>query len=266
MNPRKQLLALVKFQALSNRPLWYIPVFFSPLAIISIWGADLDLDSAISNVAFLILLLPGMILLTPQSSYAAANQSTGNATEFLITRATDRNILYRSKAIILYLIALAIPVALLFVSLKNPDLHVTLNSQISPELCFSHVPGSTLVPSKTEQSQPQVFIPAGNVLIAGWHIWALLAGALAMQLLFLIRFKGPGWLKDSPIFWRLVFIGVWMCLILLFLGIVVDAAHSANNHLFFSFAAHQTLFWILTAFIVIPGHLWCERRFARLEQ
>jgi len=35
---------------------------------------------------------------------------------------------------------------------------------------------------------------------------------------------------------------------------------------FFSFVAHQPLFWFLAALAFILGELWCERRFARLEQ
>jgi hypothetical protein len=34
----------------------------------------------------------------------------------------------------------------------------------------------------------------------------------------------------------------------------------------FTFAAHQLVFWILTALALILGQFWCERRFARLEQ
>jgi hypothetical protein len=36
--------------------------------------------------------------------------------------------------------------------------------------------------------------------------------------------------------------------------------------LFYSFAAHQTAFWIVTVPMFIVGQFLCERRFARLEQ
>jgi hypothetical protein len=38
------------------------------------------------------------------------------------------------------------------------------------------------------------------------------------------------------------------------------------EHLFFTFAAHQAVFWVLTALALILGQFWCERRFAGLEQ
>ena len=41
---------------------------------------------------------------------------------------------------------------------------------------------------------------------------------------------------------------------------------TTNDQLFFFFAAHQMLYWVLTGSALILSQLWCERRFAQLEQ
>jgi hypothetical protein len=160
MNITKQFWTLFKFQALSNRRIWYISaMLLMPLYILGVIPRpNSDLNAIISNQYFFIMALPAMLLLMPERYSASTNQWAGNATEFLLTRAIDRNILYRSKATFLYLIVLVIPGIIFLLSFKNPDLQVTLHSDISPELCLTHVPGSTLVVPDTEHSQPLIFI------------------------------------------------------------------------------------------------------------
>ena len=41
---------------------------------------------------------------------------------------------------------------------------------------------------------------------------------------------------------------------------------STKETVFFSFVAHQSLFWFMSILALLFGQLWCERRFARLEQ
>ena len=167
-----------------------------------------DLDAVVSNWYILIMLAPWTLLLIPERFSAMTNQWAGNATEFLLTRATDRNILYRSKAALLYLIVLVVFGVLFLSFLKRPD-----------------------------------------------------------QLLYLNPFKFPNLLKSRmPILWRLLIISIWALLIIRFGDAFFDMLDFGNNRLFFSFAAHQAGFWIFAALVLILGQLWCERRFARLEQ
>lgn len=263
MNPTKQFWTLFKFQALSNRYIWTMSVvLLSPQLIIL--GSRLDLDDSISNMFMVMALLPAMLLLTPEKFSVSGTQRGENGFQFLLTRAIDRHILYRSKAALLYLTALLLPVAFFLFSMINPDLQVALGSNISADLCLSHIYGSTLVTSR--QGQQLVFIPDGKLLTAGWHLWALLIALLAIQLVFLARFKSFISLKSLPVVWKLICIGIWAVLILRFGDAFMETLHSTNNRLFFSFAAHPFLFWLFAVLVLIPGQLWCERRFTCLEQ
>jgi hypothetical protein len=267
---------LFKFQALSNRKLWYIPALmllgFSTDIFRIIQKIDFDLDSQISNTFVLWLLL-----WAPYSKrFPGIHPLAGMSTQFLVSRAVDRNILYRSTLALLYFVILAVPFAIFLFALKKPDLEVYLYSGISPDLCLSHVPGSSLVTTHTGHDRPLIFIPNGNPLIAAWHLWAFLVGMLGMQFLSLIPYHKLRWLKISPFVWK-SFFGILLGLLLSVFGILVGllfgllcivvilASLSYNNHLFYSFAAHQTAFWIVTVPMLIVGQFLCERRFARME-
>jgi hypothetical protein len=39
-----------------------------------------------------------------------------------------------------------------------------------------------------------------------------------------------------------------------------------DQHAFFCHAANQSYFWILAIGVLLVGQIWCERRFAQLEQ
>jgi hypothetical protein len=89
----------------------------------------------------------------------------------------------------------------------------------------------------------------------------MLMAALTLQILILVLYPFK---YGKIIFWVFYF---GLILIPLF-----DLTHlgkdeaTVNEQLFFSFAAHQPLTWILTALAFVLTQLWCERRFARLEQ
>ncbi len=131
-----------------------------------------------------------MILAPEKFQFGASNMvSSYYGSEFILTRAIDRPVLYRAKAALLYLIALLIPLAAIFYSLKTPDLVVSESSKIIQEQCLTHVPGSVLLPVDPKRSwESLISIPHGNVLAAEWQFWFLIVGIIMLQLLFPILY------------------------------------------------------------------------------
>jgi len=254
--------------------MWFLSMIYLSQAFVLTGlhqSSHTDLDLVISNEYLLIALLPCLLLLSGSRTFSApANRWVGNETEFIMTRAIDRNIFYRSKATLLSLIVLIVPVALLLFSFKAPDLQASLHTEISPARCLSHISGSKLVASLPGEAQPLIFIPSGNLLIATWHLWAAMMITIAVQLVVLSPLPYFDFVRSRlsrlHILWKMMMIIIWASLVLRFSDALWDAAHLANNDLFFSFAAHQTDFWIVTVPMLIVGQLWCERRFSRLEQ
>ncbi|HEV3272070.1 MAG TPA: hypothetical protein VGZ93_07810 [Candidatus Methylacidiphilales bacterium] len=211
---------------------------------------------------FFVGIIATMVIAPEKLQFGGATTVWNSGTEFLLTRAIDRPLHYRSKAVFLYVLILLAPLAGIIYSTKNPDLKVTEYSQSAQQLCLSHVPGSTLERDPGGSSSPLIVIPRGNILIEEWHLWMFLVALFAVQALILVLypFKHRLW-----IFWGLLFSSIFVPLFI-DLADIREQTPPHMESLFFLFAAHQAAFWILTALTLILGQLWCERRFARLEQ
>lgn len=269
MSKSKQFWALFKFQSMVNPFIWIIcvalasPLFISGVVSNSSHSYQSNLSSLlpVQNIFFIGFL--GMMVIAPE---AARSLSTNNAsisgTEFLLTRAVDRAVLYRAKAAFLYLLVLVMPLMSLCYSLKDPDLQVTEYSGIAQQECLSHVPGSFLAPNPSGSLSPLISIPRGKPLIEEWHIWMFLDYVLGVQALILLLYPFK---YRSILFYALFIVLIFLPLFSVFRH-VGEKTPSKMESLFFSFAAHQPLFWIVTALVLILGQVWCERRFAQLEQ
>ena len=270
MNKTKQFLALFKFQTTINPFIWFMPLafgmpFFLPLFMVTF---PKEYHSSLSTVfmsnqnLFFVGIFGAMVMAPEKFQMAAANLvSTYYGSEFILTRAIDRPILYRAKAAVLYLLVLTLPCLAIANSLRNPDLIVSEYSKVVQHQCLAAVPASTLLPTSKKNSEPLISIPRGNVLVAEWQLWVMFLAAITLQIFILILYPFK---YGKIIFWVLYF---GLILVPLF-----DLTHlgkdeaTVNEQLFFSFAAHQSLFWMLTALIFVLTQLWCERRFTRLEQ
>jgi len=266
MNKVKQFWALFKFQTTINPfvsfvLIAFIPPFFLTGAYPLSYHPNLSSLLTVQNLFFVGFL--GAMVLAPERFLSGASNATQfSGTEFLLTRALDRPVLYRSRAAFWYILVFLMPLVSLFYSLKNPDLKVTEYSNIAQQLCLSHVPGSTLEPDPSGNRFPLIVIPQGNVLVEKWHFWMFAVTALSVQALLLLLYP----FKHR----MLIFYTLFMSSI--FVPLIFDLHHireqvpSHMERLFFSFAAHQPFFWILTGLTFVLAQLWCERRFARLEQ
>jgi len=266
MNTTKQFWALFKFHMTINPFIWFMVLALaSPLlftnAFSNSYHPNLSSLLTVQNLFFVGIL--GIWTLAPEMTQRwGSNTSWNMGTEFILTRAIDRPVLYRSRAAYFYLLIFLIPVISLLYSLQYPDLKVTEYSQTAQQQCLRYVPGSTLEPNPSGSRSPLISIPWGNTLVEEWHFWMFTTSALCVQLLFLLLYplKYRLWIFYA-LFFSCIFIPLW-----------IDLHHIGTQttpyleHLFFFFTAHQPLFWILTAAAFILTQLWCEWRFARLEQ
>jgi hypothetical protein len=268
MNSIRQFWTLLKFQASVNPFIWFMPLALgTPLYISHImpssYHPNLSTVLGVQNL-FFVGILGTMVIAPERFQLAAANAAWSSGTEFLLTRAIDRPVLYRSKAAFLYVLVLLIPLVSLFSSLKSPDLKVTEYSDLARKECLAAVPGSSLQKDPNGSRSPLIFIPRGSVLVEEWHLWLFLVSTAAVQALILLLY---------PVKWRLlIFYLLFITFIFAPLFWELSSIHtkvpspSLYEGPFFLFSAHPFLFWFFTAGGIILAQLWCERRFAQMEQ
>jgi len=271
MNKTKQFGALFKFQMTINPFIWFLPLVFGiPFFMPLLTGFTSKMYhpgfySLLTNQNLFFVAIFGAMILAPEKFQFGATNVTSSyfGSEFLLTRAIDRPVLYRAKAALLYLLVLALPCIAIISSLNDPNLIVNEYSKPMQQQCITHVQGSVLMPAELEKGLPPLIsVPRGNVLVAEWQFWMLLIAAITLQLFILILYPFK---YGKIVFWALCF-GLIFIPMFYDLNTIGKNSPSLNERFFFSFAAHQTLFWILTALAFILTQLWCERRFARLEQ
>jgi len=266
MNTTKQFWALFKFQSTINPFIWFMPVGFSGslwIPLLNGYANVMPLSSALSNYQlFLVGFLAVMVLAPDLFLNEASRNVWATGTEFLLTRATDRKIVYRSKSVFLYLLVLMVPFALLFFASNGSVLKMTEYSKTLQQECVTKLPGTTLSKDKYG-STDQLTIPNGKVLINSWNVWTTLLTAIASQILI--------WTIYPLKFRRFIFWAIYFAVIFGPLTMIGHSAArldrlSASETLFLLFAPHQMFAWISTILAAILTQLWCERRFARLEQ
>jgi hypothetical protein len=270
MNPAKQFWALLKFQTTMNPSTWFLPlVFVIPLLLPLIDGPTSKsyhpgfVSLFMNQNLFFIGFIGAMVLAPEMLLFGATNViSSYYGSEFLLTRAIDRSVLYRAKAALLFILVLIGPCIMVIHSLGHPDLVVNEYSKPVQVACLATVPGSALLPAEDKGGKPSLLaIPRGNLLVAEWQFFLFMITALALQLLILILypFKHAKW-----IFWT-IFFGLIFAPLFYTIHEITQETPSFNERSFFFFTRHQVLFWCVTGVIFVATQLWCERRFARLE-
>lgn len=270
MNTAKQFWTLLKFQPSINPFIFFMPLMFAmPLYMKYFTGSIAhdyhpSLDLLLSNQNLFFVGFIGAMWLAPEVlQLGAANLMWYTGTEFLLTRAVDRHILYRARVAFFYFLILVVPLATFLFALKNPDLQIAEYHKISHQQILNQISGSIPAPTDKHGRSEEITIPNGNVLVEAWHLWIFLLTAIGTQVLIFLLYP----LKYR----RFIFWGIYIGIIFIPLFSIrssasMDEKLSPNESLFLSFAAHQFLFWILMALALVLGQLWCERRFARLEQ
>jgi hypothetical protein len=269
MNSTKQFWALFKFQTKLNPFIWFMPLAFGFPVLLPLWRAPVgnyhpDFFGLVFNPTLFSFAIFGAMILAPERIFFgnASAMSCYYGTEFILTRAIDRPILYRARAAFIYLLVLMIPLVGLVHALRKPDIVVQEYSHPIRQAALAAVPGSTLLPAETKKGKSSLLaIPRGNVLAAEWQMLLPVMLVILMQIgvVILHPFKYGRW-----IFWSLY---VALCFGPLF-DITPNGTKgpTLNEAAFFAFAGHQVLFLGSIAVAFVVAQLWCERRFARLEQ
>jgi hypothetical protein len=273
MNPTKQFWTLVKFQFLLNPIMWFLPMIigissFIPFIINadhSTYHSSLSFYFGLGQNFFFVAIFGSMIIAPDKFQYNRLKTNMGPAgTEFFLTRAVDRPILYRSKAFLLYTLILLIPICTVIYFLQAPELVVQENSKIMTQQLLDHIPGSILSVPSDRYSQPPITIPLGKVLIAEWQVWVFLLSALLLQALVLILYP---YKFGRIIFWVLCYVGLLgpSFFPLFQLNSTVHGELSPMEALFYFFVGHQPAIWIGSLLALVLCQVLCERSFARQE-
>lgn len=267
MNKTKQFWSLFKFQAMLNPFIVFMPLMFAmPLGITyfmgSTHGYHPSLELLLSNQNLFFVGFIGVMLLAPEI-FQGMNSVYFNGTEFLLTRAIDRPLLYRARISFFYLLVLAVPIVVFITSLRTPELQVSEYRKITHQQILAQIPGSISAPADKHGRSDEITIPNGNILVAGWHLWMFLLAAVGthalINLIYPLKYR-------RFIFWA-VYLGV------IFTPLLGLRNLSSQNELlapteraFLFFATHQLLLWSFAAASVLISQLWCERRFTGMEQ
>ena len=269
MNNAKQFVSLFRFQSTINPFIWWMPLVFSvPLVMLFINGSIPNYHPGFSMLLFnqnlfFVGILGSMILAPEKFQFGGANLIANYfGSEFVLTRAIDRPILYRARAALFYLLILTLPCFGVLSSLKSPDLIVNEYSTPIQQQAVSHLPGSSLAaPDYNKTRLSLIAIPRGNVLVAEWQLWMFVDSALALQVMMLLLYP----VRYGKIIFWIVFFGLMIVPLFDVFNWHRDLP-TMYERAFFQFGAHPVSAWILTACLLIPAQLWCERRFAQLEQ
>lgn len=271
MNKTKQFWALFKFQASINPFILFMPVAFAmPLFMKYYVGSvghnyhpTLDLLLTTNQNLFFVGILAAMWLLPEINQFGASNPNFSHGTEFLLTRAIDRPILLRARSVFYYALILTIPSVVLLTALQDPSLQISEYNKVLHQQVLDRLPGSIAGPADKDGDSTSVIIPNGNISMASWYLWVFAVSAVAAQVLIFMICT----LKHSKVIFWIIFIGIiFVPLFSLRPSAGGEIKLSTGEVCFLYFATHQLLLWLLTIVTLIASQLWCEHRFANLEQ
>lgn len=271
MNKNKQLWALIKFQ-LSVYPL--IALVVMPLAIgVMFYSNSIvylvnhhyhpPLDQMLSDQNLFLVAIFGMALLAPEIARTAASAQIPTGSEFVLTRAVDRPLVLRARAMLYYFVVLILPLIALPLAATQPSLQAGEFSAAAQQRIIEALPHSTAITGAPNFPRNNVMIPNGAVLVAAWRFWKFLAIAITGEAFIMLIYPFP-WRR-----WLLW--GGYFLFILASTSFLIFADHSTEHvafseRMFFAFVAHQPVVWLCTLAVLVATQLWGERRFAGAEQ
>lgn len=254
MSSIKQLWALVWFQlAITPRVLLLAIGTGFPCIMNFVLFRDTkdltSLDLLLGNQMIYFVILLGIPLLTPdQGNFNKSNlfRTSGSDTEFLLTRAVDRHLLYRSRSLLFFFLLLIIPLISFSVSLFHPDLKLFESNSSLYHRVMQVLPGSIPEAPDTDGKLRDIFLPNGNILIGNWRVWISLCFGVATITLW-TTFK-----KLKSFEWILNLLGCaflfYFCFPRMFFHASSDTGRDIwdlNTALFFFFATHQFFCWLI---------------------
>jgi hypothetical protein len=266
MNRAKQFWALVRFQTSINPFLWIFPLSFT-LPFFVQYRDNSSLGMLLTDYNQMMIIVMGSIVLLPEAVQFPIQQAgVSSGTEFLLTRAVDRPLVFRARVAFYAFLVLLIPIGLVVAALQNPDVKVSEFNRTLHDAILVSVPGSTSPPPGLHNDIQPILIPGGNVLVRAWHVGTFLLTLLLTQaVIFLVQPLPPRFRRI--LFWVVV-LGVGFFPIFEPLAMLASTLHEKvpyYEQFFFWYAGHQVLFWVLLIAATFALQAICERRFARME-
>jgi len=273
MSTIKQLWALARFQLAINQALLLCLALGSgfPCIIECLIFRDtkfpLSLDLLIRNQLIYFVLIFGPMLLAPNLGNSRKRDSIRAAgSEFLITRAVDRHLLFRSRSLLFFFLLLVIPLIGIASSLHHPELKVYAANGDLFQRILHQFPGSIQGPPDTDGKLKDISIPTGNILVGSWRIWLpLCIGVITLISLTLAR-------KVKYIWWFLMPLGLVLLYYFCFPSVFYHGASGSrydgqdlNTALFFFFATHQALCWLIALPALFLSLFWYEQGTEQFE-
>jgi len=270
MNKSKQLWAISKFQFVMKPWIFVFPLALAAPYIITplvFRGQDFSpsLGTSLSNQNIFFLVVIAVMLIDPDGFQTDGQRAAmPSGTDFLLTRAVDRDIVLRARSLLFYALILAIPLLFLAFAFANPGLQISEFNKVSYQAVLERIPGSIAVPAAAGAARARIVIANGNLLVQSWRVWLLLSLSIVIQALILLvhplRYR-------RFILWGLYLGSIAIFMALLFSGIRSTlTAVPLSEALFFDFVTYQSVLWPVTLAALFLGQLWCENRFAKSEQ
>lgn len=212
MNSRQQFLALFRYLSFSSPWIWIFPVSFGVqpaimFAVDTAWGS-LGVPLASTAMLFTVPLIIAAFVFAPERYFSGTPGLTPQTNQqiqtysgdFLLTRAIDRPVLFRSRTALFWALVL-LPCALLFaVASWRPSLSVELplKSPAIAEYYLQNLPGAEVV--RTTKSTRVIASPRGKLALAtGLSLASVCAAAAAQFAIYaLLPLRWRKW-----IFWAL---------------------------------------------------------------
>ena len=268
MTKPKQFWALLKFQMMAAPILWIVAIYFAvPLFIAGsfpvTYHPNLESVLRVRDLLQNLFIVGALGVWTLAPEMAPSGRSiTSLGTEFLLTRAIDRPILYRSRTALLYFFVFLVPLASLVYSLKSSDLRVAELSPLAQQECLTIFPGSTLLPNPSGRGLPLISLSRGALLVEEWYCWRYALSVLGIQVLLSLLYP----FKHRTLIFFTILVALTFTPLALALRRTNADFPSSTERWFFSFAAHPGNYWIPTVVSLVLCQLWCEWRFRRLDQ
>jgi len=268
MNSTKQLWALLKFQIMANPFVFILVLTFTMHIYLDflhpIPNYHPSLDRLLSNYNLFFVGFLGVVLLAPElMQSSASNTGWSSGTEFLLTRAIDRHLLWRARVVLFYLLVLIIPLVVFLVALRNPSLQLDEYNKTSHQQILEKIPESVPLQFNGNVSETDIIIPHGNLLVTSWRIWVFSFVAIITQTIVILVY--------SMKYRRYILWGIYAAFMAyLFLSIghhsLLNDVLSNDEILFFYYVSELPLFWIFTVAALVFGQLWSENRFDTCDQ
>ncbi len=215
MSKIKQLWALVRFQLAMKPILFFLLMAGGFPYILTIIGFFVSrnskftppLELMMGNQTLYMAAIFAPLLLAPDLGGPGKTNGIGaSGTEFLLTRAIDRPLLFRSRSLLFFFLLLAIPLIGLVGSWNYPDLQISESNHSFYEQVLNHLTGSITGAADKEGRNTAITIQKGNILLALWYIWLPLGvGSISLLLLTLFRKFKYGSLFFLPLVFAMIF-------------------------------------------------------------